>query len=80
MVDCMLFGRALSLPTEEERALYLASFGRKNLDFQGTVRREASRRFADNRARELGRISGGLVELIGIEPTTSGLQSPRSPS
>ena len=22
----------------------------------------------------------GLVELIGIEPTTSGLQSPRSPS
>ena len=24
--------------------------------------------------------SEGVVELIGIEPTTSGLQSPRSPS
>ena len=39
-------------------------------------------RWPDNRTRklELGGDLGLLVELIGIEPTTSGLQSPRSPS
>ena len=38
--------------------------GRKNLRPMGTLETRAS----------------DLVELIGIEPTTSGLQSPRSPS
>ena len=47
------------------------------LDTRGSPEGE-TRLFDEANCLEEGKIK--LVELIGIEPTTSGLQSPRSPS
>jgi hypothetical protein len=74
----------------------LLAIGRKNLNFQRTAEASASGgavaafRPGPTTARTNLLIWSGLgstdellaltVELIGIEPTTSGLQSPRSPS
>ena len=63
--------------------LYLACFGRKNLNFQrGRLSRAVRHCGRGPSELTLGGklVEGQRVELIGIEPTTSGLQSPRSPS
>ncbi len=59
-----------------QKARFPAGTRNKNrFSYQRPYRRVFTRRAAQSRP-----VKKILVELIGIEPTTSGLQSPRSPS